>query len=145
MTVDTSGKWWTGTDPDDVREFLVAYSEDAYVVDEFGLARCACGSIDFHLWADDDEGAAKRRCARCASEQFVCDSAEYWSDAKPEQWRCIECDGDVTNVGVGFSLYADSRDVRWLYVGVRCTSCGILGCFAGWKVGYVDDTLMARV
>jgi len=41
----------------------------------------------------------------------------------------------ILNVGVGFSLY-DDGEVRWLYLGERCSKCGILGCFAGWKVGY---------
>jgi hypothetical protein len=26
--------------------------------------------------------------------------------------------------------------VRWLYAGERCASCGVLGCFAGWKIAY---------
>ena len=41
----------------------------------------------------------------------------------------------ILDVGVGFSLY-DDGEVRWLCVGERCPKCGILGCFAGWKVGY---------
>ncbi|MGA7753515.1 MAG: hypothetical protein WCB05_11810 [Candidatus Sulfotelmatobacter sp.] len=39
------------------------------------------------------------------------------------------------NVGVGFSLY-DDGEIRWVYFGERCSACGILGCFAGWKVAY---------
>ncbi len=67
--------------------------------------------------------------------QFICDSEEYWSDATPEQWKCIECGFTSANVGIGFSLYEDG-EVRWLYVGERCANCGILGCFAGWKIAY---------
>jgi len=39
------------------------------------------------------------------------------------------------HIGIGFSLY-DDGEIRWLYVGERCATCGILGCFAGWKIAY---------
>ncbi len=28
MSIDNTGQWWTGTEPPDVREYLVAYAED---------------------------------------------------------------------------------------------------------------------
>ena len=50
-----------------------------------------------------------------------------------------EVQSDLCNVGVGFSQYADSpTSIKWIYIGVRCSRCGILGCFAGWKVGQDD-------
>jgi hypothetical protein len=76
---------------------------------------------------------------KCQREHFICDSKEFWEEASPQHWACIECDSERTNVGVGFSFYPDSRDVKWLYVGCRCAKCGVLGCFAGWKVGYGDS------
>ena len=49
---------------------------------------------------------------------------------------CVECASDGCNVGVGFSQYPDSSTaIKWIYIGVRCANCGVLGCFAGWKVG----------
>ena len=39
------------------------------------------------------------------------DSAEYWSEATPEKWKCIECGSASANVGVGFSLYETARFV----------------------------------
>jgi len=146
MTIDTSGKWWVGTSPDDIREYLVALTKDSYLVNEFRLARCDCGVKAFRLEADDGEGAARRTCVSCGKEHFICDSQECWADAEPEPWRCIECGSEEANVGVGFSLYADGENVRWLYVGVRCARCGILGSFADWKVGYGPSLqLMDRV
>jgi hypothetical protein len=137
MSVDKSGKWWVGERPGDIHEFLEAYTSDGYGVDEFRLSRCGCGSDEFVLWADDDEGCARRQCRSCKQLKFICDSEQYWSQAEPEKWKCIECKSKARacNIGVGFSLYEDG-EVRWLYVGVRCASCGILGCFAGWKVAY---------
>jgi hypothetical protein len=136
MSIDRSGQWWKGTESSDVREYLLAYAEDAYQVHEFRLAKCSCGSEIFNLAADDVSGVAKRTCVSCNSEHFICDSEEFWTDAEPEELACIECGSKQANIGVGFSLYDHGHDVRWLYVGVRCVECGVLGCFAGWKVAY---------
>jgi hypothetical protein len=145
MTIDKSAKWWIGTTSEDIKEYLEAYSNDGYKVSEFRLAKCDCGCDAFKLLADDNEGCAKRTCASCSKEKFVCDSEEYWPTASPEQWKCIECASTSANVGVGFSLYEDG-EVRWLYIGERCANCGILGCFAGWKVAYSPSKqLLAQV
>jgi hypothetical protein len=139
MSVDKSGKWWVGAIPNDIKEFLKSYTSEGYVAQEFRLARCVCGSDTFELFADDGEGCAKRVCTLCGAKHFICDSEEYWAEATPEKWKCVECGSTSANVGVGFSLYEDDGEVRWLYVGERCSNCGVLGCFAGWKVAYAPS------
>ena len=122
-----------------MKEYLEAFAVgEAYAVDACRSAVCGCGGKEFHLWADDDEGVAKRVCAACGREQFICDSEQYWSVAQPEQWRCVECTSLLANVGVGFSLYEDG-EVRWLYVGERCATCGVLSCMTQWKVAYTPS------
>ena len=139
MSIDTSGKWWIGSEPADIRGFLEVYAPEGYEVHDFRLAACPCGSDSFHLDADDNEGVAKRSCVKCSAEHFLCDSEEYWDEARPEHWKCVDCDSEETNVGVGFSLYEDDQEIRWLYVGCRCAKCGVLGCFAGWKIAYAPS------
>ena len=140
MSIDTTGKWWIGSEPSDIGRFLEAYSSDGDCkIHEFRLSRCQCGSVEFALTADDDEGVAQRICTKCKSAHFICDSEEFWNDSSPEKWICIECKSDHTNVGVGFSLYPDDHEIKWIYVGCRCAMCGILGCFAGWKVAYTPS------
>ena len=139
MSINTSGKWWIGSEPIDLKEYLEAYSADSDKVHESRLARCSCGSEVFRLEADDDDGVAKRTCSQRSAEHFICDSEEYWEDAEPKAWRCFECGTEDANVGVGFSLYDDDGEVRWLYVGERCSRCGVLGCFAGWKIAYAPS------
>jgi hypothetical protein len=135
VTIDTSGKWWVGSSAQDIDEYLQAYSSDGYKTNVFRLAKCQCGSTEFELEADDDEGVARRTCVACCAVHFICDSQEYWEDASLQKWKCIECKSTIANVGVGFSLYEDDpKGIRWLYVGERCAKCGVLGCFAGWKV-----------
>ncbi|RSL16231.1 hypothetical protein EDE15_1742 [Edaphobacter aggregans] len=135
MAIDKSGKWWVGSQPEDLKEYLEAYSSGGYKTHEFRLAKCKCGRDEFFFFADDDEGCAKRICSFCGEAHFVCDSQEWWTNSNPEEWKCAECGSKSANIGVGFSVYEDG-EIRWLYVGERCASCGILGCFAGWKVAY---------
>ena len=139
MSIDESGKWWVGSEPGDIRGFLEAYATEGYEVHDFRLATCECGSHSFHLEADDNEGVAKRTCSKCTRHHFLCDSEEYWEDAEPQMWKCIECNSEDANIGVGFSLYEDDGEIRWLYVGYRCARCGVLGCFAGWKIAYAPS------
>jgi hypothetical protein len=139
MSIDESGKWRVGSVPGDIRGFLEAYATEGYEVHDFRLARCECGSNSFHLEADDNEGVAKRTCSKCTRHHFLCDCEEYWEDAEPEMWKCIECKSEDANIGVGFSLYEDDGEIRWLYVGYRCARCGVLGCFAGWKIAYAPS------
>jgi hypothetical protein len=117
---------------------LSAYTQDAYHVKEFRLARCSCGSEAFSLEVDHEEEVAKRRCVVCGEEHFVGDSEEYWKNAQPKKWSCIECRSDQANVGVGFSLY-DDGEVHWLYLGERCSGFGVLGSSADWKIFAAPD------
>lgn len=141
MAIDTSGEWWVGSKADDIHEYLKAYESGGHAVDETRICKCHCGSNEFELEADPREGCAQRTCAHCGAKHMICDSGEYWDTAEPERLVCIECGCITCNLGVGFSLYAieekeDDRDVRWISIGNRCTKCGTLGSYAGWKVGY---------
>ncbi len=143
MTIDTSGKWWVGTDASDISEYLIAYEAEGYAVDVTRICKCNCGSESFEYEADQDEGVARRTCSKCQESQWICDSEDYWDEAEPEKWICTECGSGVCNLGVGFSLYPESsgeqQDVRWVSIGERCTNCGVLGSVVDWKVGYSDS------
>ena len=142
MAIDTSGRWWVGSDPRDLEQYLVALTkgDKQAPIHQFRLARCQCGAATFRIQADPNEGVAERTCSQCGHTSFVCDSGELASDADLESWHCIECGSLVANVGVGFSLRDSQKDVRWLYLGVRCSSCGVLGCLADWKIDYSPST-----
>ena len=142
MSIDKSGKWWIGSESNDIKEYLEAYASGGYEADEFRLASCTCGSKIFYLYSDDDEGVAKRTCVDCGTEHFICDSEEFWGEAKPKQHHCIECKSENTNVGVAFSLYEDNDGIKWLYIGYRCNNCGILGCCTGWKIGKAGSNFL---
>lgn len=136
MTIDKRGEWWVGDDVADLQEYLNELRIGGYAIDAFRASKCRCGSSAFLLDADRDEGAAKRTCSACVAVGFIGDSDEYFEPENAERFACTECSTQTCNIGVGFSLYKPPEpDVRWLSVGVRCASCGVLGCFVDWKVG----------
>ena len=139
MTIDKSGEWWIGSDINDLNEYLIAFTEDGYPIDEFRLAKCECGCDTFFLEADFDQGTARRTCVKCKKQHFICDSEEIWEESEPEEWACV-CDFHETNIGVGFAMRkcepGEEPDVKWINVGCRCTKCGTLSCFVDWKIDY---------
>lgn len=135
MAIDDSGEWWKGSLPQDMDEYIRLLSQDHYQADDFRLSSCDCGSLEFKFDFDKDEGCAKRTCLICESEHFICDSEEFMEDAEFQTWSCVECNSTSTNIGVGYA-FRSSDDIRWLYIVGRCTSCGVLGCYADWKIDY---------
>jgi hypothetical protein len=124
---------------DDIREVVAAYSrQNGYAAEHFANATCACGGTAFELVLDDDEGAAVRTCSSCGCEHPIGDSEEYLEDAELEECEC-PCGAATFEITVGVSLYPDSEDVRWLYLGCRCPSCGLTAVYGDWKnefIGY---------
>jgi hypothetical protein len=137
VTIDTSGKWWKGSAPEDLGEYLRALSANSYPVSEFRLSKCSCGSLRFFLEVEQDEGVARRTCEQCGAAHFICDSEDNWEPGlRPRRFKCTACKCKAANVGIGFAMYESNQAVHWLYVGSRCGDCGILGSMVDWKVGY---------
>jgi hypothetical protein len=147
MTLRKRGKWRYGDDQADIRTEIVRYSKEVgYAAEHFADAVCRCGNKVFALFLDEDAGVASRQCRACKSEAFpIGDSAEYLDDADPQECACV-CGGEQFEITVGVALYADSEDVRWLYVGCRCVQCSLTAVYGDWKnefIGYRE--LLARV
>src|SRR5262249_47577769 len=133
MSLTRRGKDWHGGEQADIRPELLRYSKkNGYAIHHFADARCECGGRHFHLALDDSEGAAVRTCIACGHKHPIGDSADYLEGAELEECAC-RCGGEALEITVGVSLYRDSEDVRWLYVGCRCPACGLLGCYGDWK------------
>jgi len=143
MSINTQGEFWIGSEPADIHNFLQAYTSDGYAIHEFRLCHCSCGSQVFKLEASVGDAAARRTCSRCERTHFMLDSEKCWdnTEEEPQLLECTKCGSTETNVGVGFSLYQEGQvkgEVHWLYIGYRCTACGLLGSFADWKVARVS-------
>jgi hypothetical protein len=135
VAIDRNGKWWKGGEGKDLKEYLIAFTAEGSGIDKFRLAKCDCGGKVFKVRADKNEGVAMRICIECGGEHLVGDGAEIWDEAKPRQIKC-PCKANAFNVAVGFSIRKGMKDVRWIYVGLRCVQCGVLGCYVDWKIDY---------
>jgi len=144
MTLQKRGKYRYGDSQTDIREEITRYSTNEYIAQYFADAVCRCGGKSFRLLLDDGT-AAVRICAACSDEHPIGDSDEYLAEADLGECAC-PCGGERFEITVGVSLYDDSEDVKWLYIGCRCPSCGLVAVYGDWKnefEGYRE--LLARV
>lgn len=150
MTLRRTAKGYAiGDGPEDLRAELVHYADHgpgSYLPTRFADAVCgACGGREFLLLLDENAGVALRVCGACGGEHVVGDGEDFLDDAELEQVECL-CGVPLFEITVGVSLYADSDDVRWLYLGCRCPACGVVGCYGDWKNELTDfRALLARV
>jgi hypothetical protein len=146
MGLRKKGKWWYGDSQADIRGELARIGKlNEDVPTQFADAECSCGSHLFRLALDEEQGAAIRTCSKCSTVHPIGDSDEYLEEAEPQPSICT-CGKDVFEITVGVSLYDESDDVRWFYVGCRCSSCGVTGCYGDWKNEFIDyRELLKRV
>jgi hypothetical protein len=142
MAIDDSGEWWVGSDAADIAAYLTVYtrSEGAYPVKVCRLIRCPCGSLRFRVARAAE--VTQRICAACGRRKFICRAKADWEEAEAEEsvepYICVSCGSKEANLAVGFAGYEENPEldaVKWFYVGLRCATCGVLGCFNDGKVG----------
>lgn len=123
------GEYEYGQSQADVRQYLREHSEaHGYAAEHFADSVCHCSGRIFRLALDENEGAAVRGCTTCGADTPIGDSADYLHVAELESCAC-PCGSEVFELTLGVSLYRESEDVRWLYLGARCTKCGLTACY----------------
>jgi hypothetical protein len=146
MALRKQGEWWYGDCQADICDEILRCSKlNGYPAHHYAHAVCQCGGKLFELDMDDAAGVAIRKCATCSDAHAIGDSGDYLDDAELCTYECI-CLEKLFEITIGVSLYDDSEDVRWLYVGCRCPKCGLTGVYGDWKnefIGYRE--LLARV
>lgn len=140
------GKFYYGDNHNDIRECIAAYSKkNEYIAEHFKDAECSCGNTVFALKLDDEEGAAVRICDKCKKEHPIADSGDYLEDAELDECQC-PCEAERFEITAGVSLYEDSEDVKWMYIGCRCVHCGLTAVYGDWKNEYSGyKNLLANV
>jgi hypothetical protein len=113
---------------------MLDFAANNYAIAEIRFPVCTCGS-DRYLVGGEDGSCAMRKCVACKKDHLIADSEDYWSEADIEQCVC-SCDHAVFQVGVGFALTKDKKDLRWIYVGMRCVECALAGVYLDWKIDY---------
>ena len=146
MALQQNGNYRYGDSQADLREELSNFSRACgYPATHLADAICVCGGRIFTVLLDDDEGVAIRVCRSCGVRHEIGDSKEYLADAEPEECQC-PCGGEAFEVTAGVALYAQSEDVRWFYLGLRCVACRLTAVYGDWKnefIGY--QTLLGMV
>jgi hypothetical protein len=146
MALRKRGKWWYGDSQADIRDEILRYSKGVtHHAHHFADAVCKCGRRVFRLFVDNTQGVAVRTCVACETEHPIGDSDEFMDEAELDDCAC-PCGSEEFEITVGVSLYDDSEDVRWLYVGCRCPACSLTAVYGDWKnefIGYRE--LLSRV
>jgi hypothetical protein len=125
-----------GTTFEDLADFLKRPEPDAYEVGAVRECICrSCGGRSFEVAVLEEGNAAKRNCLTCGEHEFIADSADYWDDNLDVAYCACPCGEEEFAAAVGFSL-RDTGDVRWIYLGLRCLACDVLGIYEDWKVSY---------
>ncbi|MDE6781059.1 MAG: hypothetical protein K2J40_06340 [Ruminococcus sp.] len=133
--IDKSGQYWHSECADDIDEYLKEYSENPSIDINSVVCR-SCGKDIFKLWVDYDEEAIQVECTECGSKKILLDCVDVWEDASPELCKCPVCRKTGSyNVKAGF-IRKENHNVKWIYIGNRCTDCGVLGSCLDWKISY---------
>ena len=135
-----------GDEQEDIVAFLRESTANEYPAVHFAHARCdACKGRSFRVQIDDAAGVCVRTCAVCGRTHPVGDSADFLDEAELDECEC-PCGKETFELTVGVALYEGSEDVRWIYIGLRCVACGLVGNYGDWKNEYDDyRELLARV
>jgi len=142
MSIDKSKKYWYGDNKQDIIEYLNEYSENK--IDQTAILECKkCGSDSFTFKIDINEGAVETTCTVCNKKHLLLDSEDYWNKCKPEIAKCPECKKYQYNVGIGF-IHRVSGEVKWVFIGNRCASCGLLGSYGDWGINYGPTNEMEK-
>ena len=128
-------KHWYGDAAEDINEYLICEFPEAGAMDIKPVICRSCGSDRLELKVDFDEDAIQVICPVCGQKKILLDCEEVWEDAEPHTRKCPKCKCKTYNVRVGFAR-RENGSVRWVYIGNRCTDCGLLGSYLNWKINY---------
>ena len=141
--IDKSREYWHGDCANDIDEYLKEYTEVPNI-DIKPVVCHTCGSDVLALRIDYNEAAIQVKCPTCGAKKIILDCEEVWEDARPRLCKCPECKTSKEhNVKVGF-IRRENGSVKWVYIGNRCTNCGLLGSVLDWKISYEPTDEMER-
>lgn len=139
MALRKQNGFWYGESDDDLKNEISRYSKlNGYPSEHFAVAKCQeCSSNIFQLIMNDESGVAIRICKSCENEHGIGDSDDFIDEAEELfQIECV-CGNDSFHICCGVSLYENSEDVRWFYLGCRCVKCNLVGVYGDWKNEYI--------
>lgn len=135
MAFSRTGDWWRGETDEDLAVYVREHRAGGHPVAETRRLVCPpCQGATFRVLVDDEAGVALAQCLTCAAQTPIGDSADHLDDAELGECAC-PCGAQTFAVTLGYAMTAD-QEVRWLSVGLRCTTDGTLGVYTDWKIDY---------
>jgi hypothetical protein len=134
MTITHRSGYSYGTSVQDLKDEVQRYArENAFEVSEFKHHACSCGCQTFRVDSDEKVNVAERICAGCGDAKKIGERASLDISPKMTPNICF-CDSSSFNVVSGLSRYPNSTRARWYYIGLLCTSCGMIGVYVDHRV-----------
>ena len=120
-----------------IRGFLAQRSMDAGYATRFADAICQCGRRVFSLLeVDETHGEASWFCEACDAVYLFHSlpiDGDYRGHPDSDVVDCVcPCGQARFEIVVGVTLYGRTETARTAYVGCRCVSCGLMGCYGLW-------------
>lgn len=140
MAIRERGEFWYGDAAADIREVLARTCGGGDTLTVFEEAVCDCGGRVFSLTVDEDYAEVTWACRACdALYLFHTSGTDGYFEGDPAAEHedcgcpCNERETASFEIAVGAVLYDDGQDVRWVYIGCRCISCGLTALYADWN------------
>ena len=125
----------TGESQKDIDEYLNEYTENE--IDKTVSIKCEnCGANSFFIKMNDVGNAIEIECKDCNEKWLILNDEKDWGDSRPNTVSCQNCKGNKFNVTLGFVI-RNTDEVKWVYIGTMCESCGELDCPSDWKVDHI--------
>jgi hypothetical protein len=140
MALHKKGEFLYGDSAADIRELLSKHYSEEYPASRFADAVCVCGGRVFCLQTDEEYHIAAWFCKECDAQYVFHDrNIDGYYEGDPEaDTECCGCPctprgNSYFEITVGACLYEGSDDVRRVYIGCRCVSCGLTGSYSDWN------------
>lgn len=151
MAIQERGENWYGDSAADIRAMFAHKPGDP--VKEVRDVVCECGGRAFSFQADDDVQEAVWFCRDCDAQYLFHARriAGHYEGDPDGNTECINCPcttrgGSYFELAVGVTLYDNSADVDWAFIGCRCVACGMLGYLAEWhRIEYPYSEFFAHM
>jgi hypothetical protein len=159
MVIERDSPWWRGSSAGDLGTYLAACSQGQVGV----VVQAMCRRCDGEVFAVElGDGFAERRCVECGRADLMLGSertpsvgdlgaagrggdlgaaggagdlgaAGNGGGPRAVGEAICPCGGEQFEIGVGFTERVDG-ELGWIFVALRCTTDGVLGLYADWKI-----------
>jgi hypothetical protein len=127
---------WYGDAAGDIPSVLDSLARDhGGAVSHYAEAVCGCGCRAFGVAVNEGQASAALECEGCGQVLHTgpaVPSVDDPSEVGTEVCGC-PCQGEFFEACAGIVL-SPGRSPRWLFLALRCKSCGLVAGYADWAL-----------